>query len=300
MKYARSDVAAYLPSSVIRRASRDTFRLALFLCMTPRWAARMMTGSACLNAARAALRSPLWIASSTLRIEFRSNERRALFTSVRRAITRVALRADLVLAINLSFAAGASSGRSAKATRFYKKLRRRTISPSRLRLIDSPCAGVNARKRPSGHPFGSNRVVACDHRSTLSCREWCQRRPYACKPRIAMDMSEQRLHARHQRLSVKQLADCNRRVERSGVALTPRARAQIGVEIGGRRDAARKKTRARIDQACFRGREDRKVLRYSRRGTGECHVAGGILQAHDADRKRFQKTLDQCDMPGQS
>src|SRR6185437_4393676 len=73
----------------------------------------MMIGSAALNAASAALRSPLWIASSTLRIEFRRSERRALFTSVRRAITRVALRADFVLAINLSFANDAR-GMSAK------------------------------------------------------------------------------------------------------------------------------------------------------------------------------------------
>jgi hypothetical protein len=35
-----------------------------------------------------------------------------LLISVRRVITRVALRADFVLAINLSFAAGASSGPS--------------------------------------------------------------------------------------------------------------------------------------------------------------------------------------------
>ena len=103
-------MANYLPSLAMRCASRDTFRLALFLCTTPRCAARMMTGSAALNAAKAALRSPLLIASSTLRTEFRSTERRALLISVRRAITRVALRADLVLAINLSFAAGASSG----------------------------------------------------------------------------------------------------------------------------------------------------------------------------------------------
>jgi len=105
----------------------------------------MITGSAALNAARAALRSPLWIASSTLRTEFRSTERRALLISVRRAITRVAFRADFVLAINLSFAAGASSGPSAKATRFYKKLRRRSKSPARLRLIVRPCLRVNAR-----------------------------------------------------------------------------------------------------------------------------------------------------------
>src|SRR5262249_42352946 len=97
----------YLPSFAMRWARRETFRLALRLRTTPRCAARMMTGSAALNAARAALRSPLWIASSTLRIEFRRSERRPLFTSVRRAITRVALRADLVLAITLSFAVGA-------------------------------------------------------------------------------------------------------------------------------------------------------------------------------------------------
>src|SRR6478752_6662769 len=92
----------HLPSLAMRWARRDTFRLALFLCTMPRCAARMITGSAALNAAIAALGSPLWIASSTLRTELRRSVRRALFTSVRRAITRVALRADLVLAINLS------------------------------------------------------------------------------------------------------------------------------------------------------------------------------------------------------
>src|SRR5262249_53946268 len=104
-------------------ARRDTFRLALFLCTTPRCAARMIRGSAALKAARAASRFPLWIASSTLRTEFRSAERRPLFTSVRRAITRVALRGDLVLAIDLSFTAGASTV-FAKATGFYMKFRR--------------------------------------------------------------------------------------------------------------------------------------------------------------------------------
>src|SRR5262245_48210525 len=76
----------------------------------PFCAARIIAGSAALSAANAALRSPLWIASSTFRTEFRSSERRALFTSVRRAMTRVALRADFVLGINFSFAAAASGG----------------------------------------------------------------------------------------------------------------------------------------------------------------------------------------------
>src|SRR6185437_3273182 len=100
---ARTPGGAYLASLAIRCDNRDTLRLALFLCTTPRWADRMMTGSASVNAARAALRSPLAIASSILRTELRSTERRALFTIVRRAILRVALRADLVLAMSLSF-----------------------------------------------------------------------------------------------------------------------------------------------------------------------------------------------------
>src|SRR6476620_9282538 len=104
----------------MRWARRETFRLALGWVTTPRCAAGMIAGSAGLNAARAALRSPLWIASSTLRIEFRNIARRPLFTSVRRAITRVALRADFVLAITLSFAAGASGGCARKQLRFTR------------------------------------------------------------------------------------------------------------------------------------------------------------------------------------
>src|SRR3974390_807584 len=64
----------------------------------------MITGSAAFSAAVAALRSPLAIASSTLRTELRSTERRVLLIAVRRAILRVALRADVVLAIrSISF-----------------------------------------------------------------------------------------------------------------------------------------------------------------------------------------------------
>src|SRR4029079_2361705 len=56
----------------------------------------MITGSAALNAARAALRSPLWIASSTLRTEFRSTERRALLILVRTEITLSAFLSDVL------------------------------------------------------------------------------------------------------------------------------------------------------------------------------------------------------------
>src|SRR5882724_13159467 len=67
--------------------------------MMPFWAARMITGSASLSAARARERSPVAIASSILTTAVRKRERRDLLTIVRRAIWRVALRAELVLAI---------------------------------------------------------------------------------------------------------------------------------------------------------------------------------------------------------
>src|ERR1700704_6005400 len=69
----------------------------------------MITGSASLSAARARLRSPVAIASSTLRTKLRNFERRLLLISVRRAILRVALRAEVVLAMRvLGFAGGRS------------------------------------------------------------------------------------------------------------------------------------------------------------------------------------------------
>src|SRR5438094_9630126 len=66
----------------------------MFFC-----AERIITGSASRSAASALLRSPAEIASSTLRTKLRIFERRALLISVRRAILRVALRAELVLAM---------------------------------------------------------------------------------------------------------------------------------------------------------------------------------------------------------
>src|SRR5437588_2802752 len=65
----------------------------------PFCADRMMAGSASFSAAVALPRSPAAIASSTLRTKLRNWERRALLIAVRRAILRVALRAELVLAI---------------------------------------------------------------------------------------------------------------------------------------------------------------------------------------------------------
>src|ERR1700692_3124510 len=96
---AAAEARAYLPSLAMRWARRETLRLAVRLWTTLRCAARMITGSAALNAAIAALGSPLAIASSTLCTELRSSERRVLLISVLRAILRVALRAELVLAM---------------------------------------------------------------------------------------------------------------------------------------------------------------------------------------------------------
>jgi hypothetical protein len=107
------------------------------------------------------------------------------------------------LAINLSFAAGASSGPSAKATRFYKKLRRRSKSPARLRLIVRPCAGVNACEDPSRDTFGPDRVVAGDYRGTIRRREGRQGRSDACETGVPVDVSEQRLYTGDQRLPVE-------------------------------------------------------------------------------------------------
>src|SRR6188472_3899223 len=59
----------------------------------------MMIGSASWRAAAALLRLPAAIASSTFRTTVRRSERRLLLISVRRAILRVVLRAELVLPI---------------------------------------------------------------------------------------------------------------------------------------------------------------------------------------------------------
>src|SRR5437868_15361631 len=93
--------ADYPPSLATRSVRRDTFRLAAFRCTTPFWAERMMTGSASFKAANARLRSPEARASSTLTMIVRMRERRGLLTLVRRAMTRAALRAELVLAISV-------------------------------------------------------------------------------------------------------------------------------------------------------------------------------------------------------
>src|SRR5690349_914919 len=120
--------------------------------MTPRCAARMITGSAAFSAAVAAPASPPAIASSTLRIELRRVERRALLISVRRAIWRVALRADFVLAMSYSFDRARKAGNPHKRLDFEKNSSGETARRHVARLIIGPRAGVNAQERQSLTP----------------------------------------------------------------------------------------------------------------------------------------------------
>ena len=85
-----------------RADSLDTFRLAVFLCNTPLFAARAISGWAVLRAAVAASLSPDAIASSTLRMCVFVRDRRDVLISVRRAIFRTIFFADFVFAIDHS------------------------------------------------------------------------------------------------------------------------------------------------------------------------------------------------------
>src|SRR5262245_25340635 len=125
--------ADQLPSLAILWARRDTLRLAVLECTTPFCAERMITGSASRNAASAVPRSPLAIASSTLRTKLRISERRPLLISVRRAILRAALRAEGVLgmAVLVLRAAGWPVRRAA---RYRKKRAAARASPPTRRL----------------------------------------------------------------------------------------------------------------------------------------------------------------------
>src|SRR5471030_2808392 len=151
----------YLPSLAMRWARRETLRLAVRLWTTLRWAARMMTGSAVLNAAIATLGSPLAIASSTLRTELRSNVRRALLISVLRAILRVALRAELVLAMQPLVGDWSLSAEKSAEAPFFE----RNCNSDKARCHgEAYSKAPRRRQRPQkphlGYLFGSHRVVA--------------------------------------------------------------------------------------------------------------------------------------------
>ena len=90
----------------------------------------------------------------------------------------------------------------------------------------------------------------------------------------------------------------------SSAALSPLLQAQlakIGVEIGGRRDAAGEGAGARIEQHRFGRRKHVEALR-DRRGLARIvHVAGGILQARRCGvPKRVEQALHQRDVPVQA
>ena len=87
----------------------------------------MISGAAAFSADAAAVLSPEAIAYSTLRTEVRMRERRAMLISVRRAITRVALRAEEVLAIDVvsGLRAANAAGFQVLKNKARRKLRRR-------------------------------------------------------------------------------------------------------------------------------------------------------------------------------
>src|SRR5215472_1290168 len=126
--------ADQLPSLAILWARRDTLRLAVLECTTPFCAERMITGSASRSAASAVPRSPLAIASSTLRTELRISERRPLLISVRRAILRAALRAEGVLGMAELVLRAAGWPTRRRAGRYRKKRAAAKASPPTRRL----------------------------------------------------------------------------------------------------------------------------------------------------------------------
>src|SRR3954447_9715589 len=87
----------------------------------------MISGAAAFSAAAAAAASPEAIASSTLRTEVRMRERRPVLMSVRRAITRVALRAEDVLAIDLVSGCEPQGGRLSSAEKQRAAIARRRL-----------------------------------------------------------------------------------------------------------------------------------------------------------------------------
>src|SRR5438270_3857844 len=116
----------------------------------------MMTGSACFKAANARLRSPEAMASSTLTMIVRMRERRALLTSVRRAMTRAAFRAELVLAISV-LVLGVVGGPFALPGRSWEGKDSSAIREKQRRRISAPIGGaynVTAPERQRGHSAG--------------------------------------------------------------------------------------------------------------------------------------------------
>src|SRR6266436_2430271 len=134
-------------------------------------AARMSVGSAATRAAFAAALLPPAIASSTWRNDVRMRERRALFTSVRRAILRVAFLADLVLAIDPSLGFASVIARGAALSPAQKS--GGEIAAGMAPLIAGSRRGVNARTATRQEDYTQpNRALpaACRGRTVYATR----------------------------------------------------------------------------------------------------------------------------------
>jgi len=74
-------------------------------------------------------------------------------------------------------------------------------------------------------------------------------------------------------------------------------RAQVGIQIGRCGNAAGEIAASRFEQRRFGRGKHGKAGTERRRGARVGHVAGGILQARDPGRIRFQQPFEQRDVP---
>src|SRR5260370_8095504 len=210
----------------------------------PFCAARMIAGSASFSAASAVLRSPPAIASSTLRTRLRICDWRDLLISVRRAILRTALRAEEVLGMATLAGGRPLARRIVVRLGIHKSKRRRAPRrqhgaysrhvPERQREArssrndQSPCPAVQlpldvrragrtcspclGGRSELGRLLGRapQAVIGGCHHRLLACGKRAQRGLDPRPGRIAVDMGDDRLDARDQRLAIQQLADANR------------------------------------------------------------------------------------------
>jgi hypothetical protein len=143
---ARHEIQAL--KAFTRADRREILRAIVFLWNTPFETARCISGCASLRAADAACLSPEAIASSTLRRNVLTRERRALFTAVRRAILRTIFLAEDVLAILLHSVR--SAARLAAGARVYSHRSSPRQHAIFLYFSADFSAGSENRKRSTG------------------------------------------------------------------------------------------------------------------------------------------------------
>src|SRR5262245_22022709 len=120
-----------------------------------------------------------------------------------------------------------------------------------VRLLNLKFLNELAATAALGDPPSPDAVVAGGCGRPVGCRIGREWRLDARPGRIAMDMSERRLHAGHKLFTVEQFADRHRRLERYHVTVLPGPPTQVGVEIGRGRDAAREAAGTRLRQRGF-------------------------------------------------